>query len=880
MKFILLLLTLVIISYGQLVNMHVWQDDNALFFKLAHISENAGYLSAGPFGTGAYKYIVTPHIPIYNLFGHQTVPYFIFNILLYFISAVTVYKVASKILGRVGGRVAGILYAVGFIASDAIIRIFNSALTSVSVILISFLTLSYLNFVEKKRIRWYFFSLLLYFLSVELIIGRNHYLIAIIFVFEILFFQYSKSLLKSLLFSLTRLVPFIFIFYKYFIENADSRSGNVGKFVGSILDGGFYQLFGFFSSIGNLFIPDWFTGFFLRNLPSRLIWLLIIAAIFISLVKILKGNRILQIIYSFLFLIWILVSREIFNVPQINPNPNQVIIAFLGGSTLILLSSLLFVLEKKYFKIYLLFGFWLVVNILAYSAYNPLVVYESINRYLAHSFFATVLLFATLFIGLKKGGPKTIVKLVLMVWGTGNLITAVSYQKNIVANRSEPAKEFYEQLKTFVPSITRGDVFYFDINESDRGYFNDAFSVASMPETTAIAWRYGVDRYDLKLFTNFDEFEEKVKNGEVDPSRIHSFWYSSKKLFDTSDTIKNYFLTDVPGKKVEINNPQTSSAVLTKANGQTIWENSEIILELGEGVVSSVPTEITFSMSALYPNLNNIDYPLVSKNPFLKDVIDLDKLSLSLAYGQSRDLLKSAKFEASSHWRERIIDNLHDSNTSTVWQPDRLKFRNKNEWFRIDIGRVKNIAKLVWINGFANNTPTKYKVEVSTDNVNWIEVAKIDTLVRLDDRTPQVISFFPINARFVRMTILESLNSDSPGIAEAWVVPSDFEKLDIVWAESFLTSPFSYITDPNTFNFVKNYVRKKGKVKVYWQNEGVATWDSTEVSNINLIYDGKKRKYSVTIPAGAETIKKIKLANFTSPTDLIITSLEVQWPRH
>lgn len=879
MKFLLILLFLVIISYGQLLGMHVWQDDNALFFKLAHIEEKAGYLSAGPFGSGPYKYIVTPYIPIYNLFGHSTVPYFVFMILLYFVSVLVVYKVASKILGKVAGKVAAILYAAGYIASDGFIRIFNSAATSVSVIAISLLTFFYLTFFRKRQAKWYFFSLLFYFLSVELARGRSHYLISIILLFEVLFFKFSRPLAKGLVSPLVRLMPFVFIFYKYFVENADTRSANVGKFITSIASGGFYQIFGFLSSSANLFVPDWLTGFIFKNFSPRIVLVFLLIVTFIALVSILKGKRWMQIIFCLVFFTWAFFAQEIFNVIQIVPSQNQVTLAFLGGGMLLILLSLAFVLERKYVKIYLLFGLWALINILAYSAYNPLVVYESINRYLAHSFFVVVLLLGVVFVGIKPKGLRIIVRFIIIIWGVGNLVASVVYQRAVVVNRSIPAREFYEQLKTFVPKVDKGDTFYFDVAATDRSYFNDAFSVASMPETTAIAWRYRVDRYDIKLFTSFDELSSQVNEGEVDPSRLHAFWYSGKKLSDTTPIVRDYLLSDLPGKKVSFDSPISSKAILTKEKGKTYWENKEIVIDLEDAIVSFIPIEITFDIEAAYPDFDASDFPLIAKNSTTKKAPEPLFLQSALLYSRQKDVLKLAKFEASSFWRERKTENLNDSDVSTVWQPDRIKFREKNEWFQVDLGRVRRVTKLVWINGFGNNTPTKYKVEVSKDGKGWTTVKEINSIERIDDKTPRVITFAPVDAGFVRMTILESLNNDSPGIAEAWVVSADFEGLDIVAAENFLSSPFSNVSGVDTFNILGNFLGRKGRMKIYWQNDGSDSWVTTETSYIILIYDGSFRKYSIIIPPGGETIKRIRLGGFTAPSDIIVSGLGVRWPR-
>ena len=76
----------VLFSYGLMVFMFPWEDDHTLMFKLANIEGKAGYFGAGPFGEGAYKYIVTPYILVYKIFGPWAPAYYGFALLFYFLA--------------------------------------------------------------------------------------------------------------------------------------------------------------------------------------------------------------------------------------------------------------------------------------------------------------------------------------------------------------------------------------------------------------------------------------------------------------------------------------------------------------------------------------------------------------------------------------------------------------------------------------------------------------------------------------------------------------------------------------------------------------------------------------------------------------------------
>ena len=197
-KYYLLVIVFVLfISYGQTLAMLPWQDDNALFFKLAHIQEPAGFLGPGIFGERAYKYTAFFYYPIYLMVGYKEFFYLLMGFVLYGVSTVAIYKVASKILDKNSGILAGFLYACGYIGSDSHIRLFNSVITSLSVILVCSFIYCYWSCYENQEhkgrtIKWYLLSLSIFFLAAEFARARTHYLIAIPIIFELFFFVSKK----------------------------------------------------------------------------------------------------------------------------------------------------------------------------------------------------------------------------------------------------------------------------------------------------------------------------------------------------------------------------------------------------------------------------------------------------------------------------------------------------------------------------------------------------------------------------------------------------------------------------------------------------------------------------------------------------------------
>src|SRR3990167_7107996 len=97
-NFILFLFLLVLISFGQLLKMTPWQEDNVIFFKVAHIDEQAGYLGKGILGEGPYRHTITPYYLLYKIFGYNIPVFYSLMLLSYFFSTVCIYYLAKEIL--------------------------------------------------------------------------------------------------------------------------------------------------------------------------------------------------------------------------------------------------------------------------------------------------------------------------------------------------------------------------------------------------------------------------------------------------------------------------------------------------------------------------------------------------------------------------------------------------------------------------------------------------------------------------------------------------------------------------------------------------------------------------------------------------------------
>lgn len=821
--------------------MGIWKDDNAIFFKLEHINESAGFFGKGLIGDSMYRFSFTPYWFIYKLFGNaSTFPYYLFIFLLYFISTIVIFVVFSKFISKKAGIIASILFACGYVGSEGYFWLANGFVSDLAVILFSLLLFFYYKYYKKRKLFYYLLAVILFWATAYFVPIRSYYFIAPILIFEAIFFAFKK-IPNTIITSIMRSIPFLLIFRHFFLVGGDSRATGIKDLIISIIRGNIYPTYGMFSSISNSVVSDNISTW-LFNTFGKYAWYIAIVIgtlIFYLLVKKTKHPKVKSIIAFFLFVIWDIFSKPIFNVPVLNLSLTSFFILFLGGIILFLLSTLYFVIDRKYKKRYLFFFLSFIFAIGAYYAYNPLVSLNTTHRYLTGAFYFLIALLAICFISL---GNKA--RIVIVAWGIINLFSSFIYQHQILISRSIPVDSFYKQLSDELPTIKKGNLLYFDLaNTQAREHFTDAISTASMPDETSFAWRYKIDRYDFKISQSFD-----IK----DVNSFDSFYYNGQTLINTTQKTKNYLI---------------KGGVLD--NISFSFNNGEIKLKNPIDIMS--PVQLKINLSASPPDLSDINFPLNSDTNLSVNTIALDSSLRNEAFVYQRSITnvrKKSKVLASSSWMSDLPENIFDYNNNTNWRANRIAWNHEDTFIGLDLGKNYQISKLVWINGFGNSTPTKYSVQVSNDGVNWSTVSNIISSKRIDDKTPQVISFNPQNTRYIRMNLKETLDSDAPQISEMWPVTSDLASLDINDATAFLSNPLGYVGNKADYAATLSNLNYMGQLKMKWL-------DKSDL--FNVLYDGKMHEYIINLPAGGYNLSNLTISQNQINGTLNIKSISVRY---
>lgn len=869
--------------------MQPWEDDNALFVKLAHLQDPVGYFGAGPFGEGVYKYAAVPFIPIFHFFGYNTIPYFALLISLYILTTLTIYKVFSYILGKTAGRVSAFIYAAGYVTSDSFWRMANSATTSISIIIISLFIGFYWKYFKERKTKWYFLALLLFFVSIQYAVSRDHYLVAIAIFFELIFLTFQKPF-RSIFYSFIRLIPFGYVFLNFVFLSVDSRTGGVKDYITGILKGNLYLIYGFLSSISNLIIPDYLTNLIFKfdnrltvflQAPahiSKFILLLVPSIIIFLLLRKNEKRKLLMPLSFILFFGWITAAKHIFSVPVLNLGNHELFIATFGG-IIILLSFLILIVLKRSKGIFALFMFWLLVNTAAYSSYFPTVAYDTINRYLAHSFFALTAIWGIVYteVGQKSKLGKFIM-IAILIYGACNLVNAYSYEHKILLNRSYPVKNFYQDLKQDLPQINKGDVLYFDVSEDSSPAFRDAISAAMIPNSGSFGWRYNIDRYDFSLVTDFDELSKLIKEEKKDPEKIHSFWYSKAGLIDTSFNVRKYFSNKI-GVSENFNLLSQSEALLNATKLGTNWSQSDLVIDIKTSITSSTPQMLELTLTASPLSLDASMLPIYwgknipdASTPWRQDF----QKNLSLEYKlANQEFVSESIFQVDSEWQDRIKKNLYDDDFDTVWQPDRVLWQDKNNFIKVKLSTAQKINRIIWVNSSYNNSiPISYEISISIDGKNWQPVKKITNEKFIGNPEYRIVTFDEVQAKYVKMTITDTLGGDSPMVAEFRVVSSALSSLDVVQSKKFTDDPFLYISDYLTFSKTLKSFGYNSPARLYWFGNKENAWLTSKSSEFKIIYDDKPHTYRFILPSGGTEISKIKISNIKIPGDIKLTNVK------
>lgn len=855
----LLIIIIVFIAYGQTLGMHFWQDDLALLFKLQHLEGRAGSFGEGLWERGSYQYLVVPFVPFFKIFGLEPFGYFLVGLFTYVLAAGAFYLFSKELFqNKKPALFSTVIFAAGYIGSNTMFRIINSWQTNIGLILALLTFWVFTKYLHQKGFVKYIVSVGLFLATIELVFIRSHSLVLPILALDFLIGM-SAINIKQISFLIFRQFPFWFLWFQWYLRDPEYGAPGITSFLHNILIKGEVELLSpFFANVGNIIASDMLQmkliSIVAALIESPILWLNILTTIVSSMLivviaKIVKTSNKLKV------LIFIgLLTATALNLFFITKDSiwyrdlQSQISGLIGMQSVILITYLVIVLWRlnRNISVALSFGLiFLLSQVFGYYSKYPTAIFPTPHRYFSYAFLGFCIIFGSLTYFLtQRFQRKGLLLLIIIV--CVNLILSLNYQQKFIIENSIPARKFYTDMKRFLPHIQNGDYFYFDVEGSDfyQRQFSEFFGVGSMPESTALAVYYGVDRYELSRFTDFNEMIFSMNKDRIPLNKIHTFYYGGKGLISTTSHIRSALEKASAQEVLEINDNRSS--IVNLQNGNTS-PASYILLSFKARILPSIE-DIGVNSPMHKPNVQHIhiiDYLLARQNYY-----------------------KTIKAKSLSEWRSQEIQYIVDNNPSTSWRGHRIYWHEKRkEQVILDLGTVQSMSGVVWTNWINRLTPTSYTIEISQDGNVWTEVKKVRDGKEREAGEIVVDPFDSAQARFVRFTISETLTDDSPALSEIEIISSSFNDIDPKVATEFIASPLNFISNREELQSIISQLSSLLTIQVEWEtNKG------KNAAQIPIGEFGQMRDHKVILDPGGTILKDISLTIPSIPARIDVSS--------
>ncbi len=473
---------------------------------------------------------------------------------------------------------------------------------------------------------------------------------------------------------------------------------------------------------------------------------------------------------------------------------------------------------------------FIVGNFLVYFIHTPTQVFPTIHRYLSVSAVGNGLFISLVFAKIIKVKERYYLASALVV--ITNLILVNRENIDFIRTKTTPTKRFYETLKQEVQTIPIGSAFYFDVKADSESIseFHNSFGVGSMPDTTAIAWQYNIDRSDITFARDFREI--------LDYKNFYTFYYDAETgLVNTTDLTKQALQGDK--RPVPLTNPKDIK--VTYSSPLTLRTNIQTTIDLNK---------IEFRSTKIVDFKKYLDYIEAKKNFYNK-----------------------AQVNAESSWENYFATRVLDSRQETSWKGDRLKWHNNpHEELMIDLGEKRTIGAAKLSHNSKSSTPTRYSYGCSLDKTNWTTLGQFYA-------TPNSESGFAKNTfeastcRFVKLAIKATVGNDSPYISELEIIDTDFKELDLNLSEKIEKNPFLYVSSQVDLNNLSSFLRKNGINSQFCYLTNKSTSPYCESIQLSVV---STKTYNLPIEPNGTILKSVEIVT-PDTVDTKITNLKLNY---
>lgn len=909
---------IVFLTLWQISNLYFWTDDWDLFLRVMRPNLELWGMKPGWFGSGPYRYLHTPFMPFFPIFGLNPTPYFIGSIFVYFIATVSAFLLFLEVTRKRSLAIAAaVIYASsGYIGSYTIFHLSNSY-QNLGAVIFTTLTLWILaKYYRTNNFLYYLLSLLLFYASLEIENLRAHGLIFLVLGLTVLYCKWKKSIWNFFI-NVIKIIPFVLIYRSLYSATLGSgQTTTVGSFFYTMeRDKLFAYFINPFASFSNVIVPDNITKFIYNlfgNSSANVIPEILLASTFsvIGTYCVIKNKNkaqkffiplliIVEILY-FIFNRWAL-KQSILATLDISAG----FTSMLGMTMLlsfVLISLRLWrsagIMSKAIlFGIALIFGHYIgyFIGIPGYS------YLATTDRYLTPSVVGTAILLGAIFylIKIKRINLFPILSAIYCLY----LIVLMNFTISAVVNDiSKPTKKFYETIRKITLSLPSNAVLFLDFENNPNLRYR---VYSSFPNTAfALFYKWG---NRVPMLRTFEEYLQNIKNNKVKIEDLVSYYISQWDVVETSRTIHN--LLKNPSISFPINISKWTANTNFAQNDSYLSTSSFILqrekdsvgvnprLEVNVNYPSLVPMMLSVDLTASPINFERKMFPYYDVSDQIPDQltkedlsgIDLTKINNSgLSCGnipyllkldkERREFIKHAKIDTTSQTLYSEKDFLTDGDVETNWSSFILKWNNtKKEEITIDLGWEKEIDKLVWVNYLRRTLPIDYEIFISLDKNNWKKVKEIKNGPARIDREFVVDQFAKQNARYVKMVITNTFSNLAPAISEIWVSSLNGQGGSIDYVQQVIDRPLLCpLGSIEEYMRIKNIIDPILRAKIWWLTDSRENYDRVFSKDLEIIADGLPHTYNIYIPAQGANLERIMLSDFQLPINIAVGNASIR----
>lgn len=879
-----------------------WQDDFALLFKLQHISEGAGYFGAGIWGGGPYRGLVAPIYPFFHWFGLAPAGYFLVAIGIRALAAAATYLFSRYLFGsRPLGLAAGAIVATTLTSTDTMLRIqnsFQSFLGIIAVLLTLGTVVASLRTRGWKRAVWYFLSIGLFWATLEGFFVRSHGLALGIVAFTVVLG--ASRAWKSWGEVVLRLVPIGMLFRLYYLGGDGETSGRLGDFVTFARQNTPDVILNPLITFGNVLLPRSMTEGLVTAFGGG--WVASgvatagLAALPLFLLWLAKVPRTTKIVLTVVAAGGILA---LFALARVSGHAQDFITiipaAAFGIATLVSFGALsvsLWKAEHYVGKVLLVALLWMGASFVIYYAQYPATAFANRHRYLIYALPALGWLVAATawaiphLLDLKERLRTRVFTVLVALVAVGGIAGNNRYVQAIVQERGIPTKTFYAELTRLVPTLPKDALLYL-VSAPDplsQGHIKNFFSVGSMPNSTAIAIWYGLDRYDFKLIENIDEFLSAAAQEAVPLGEVFVLTYSAQEgLQDHSAEVRTILQE---GQTVPLaTSAQRTTAIVGGQGVQPLFEYS------GLNLSGILPAFIQGTASIEPLSLAALPDPYADVSDLLQSIDAQELARTASAPARVEDaeatfawlraleeFKRSGTVTTDSQWKFQESRNLSDPDRATTWLAHRIHWADtRSETITLTLPQPAVVEGLYWMNGHYTRTPTRYRIETSEDGRNWSEALTVTEVRKLPTLAARVDRFAPRQARAMRMVITDTFEHDSPSLGDIAPVPQGLGRVEPEVAFTLGDRPFASPLGRTEAPLAFAYVQESGAGLLALYNVDRLGWRTEHVVRSSVAVGGS-HPFEALYPGGFTLLEGLRLGGFSLPATVTLGNLTLHYP--